>query len=234
MLNLIIVLIMFFLLVFSTFLVIDLPFITFLFANIPSGVNVIYSNSILAVGTFQGSLQIPIIILSSLMLNPRLNFVFIMSYYIIGFYLFPIFYSGGGSAYFSQPTIGYLLAFLPSTILLSRFAWKDHNYKRYLLNTRYTFFLAFMNILFIHFIGIVTAFFVLGNNSKFLNTFQAYFYIPLLSQIMLAALMCIIASSINSTKFNLLTRYKNFMETALKKSTTRRTLAKKPQIKRIH
>ncbi len=232
MLNLIIFLTMFFLLVFSTFLVVDLPFITFLFADLPQSVNVVYSNSVLAVGTFQGSLQIPIIILSSLMLNPKLNFVFICTYYAIGFYGIPIFYLGGGINYLSQPTIGYLLAFLPSTILLSKFAWKDFNYKKYLLNTRYTFFLAFMNILFIHFIGIFTAFFVLGNNSKFLNTFQAYFYIPFLSQIMLSMLMCIIASNINRVKFNLVSRYKNFMETTMKKSTTRRRLAKKNNVKR--
>lgn len=232
MLNLIIVLSMFFLLVFSTFLVIDLPFITFLFANIPQGVNIYYSNSIVALGTFQGSLQIPIIILSSLLLNPRLNFIFICTYYAIGFYSMPIFYSGGGSQYLGQPTVGYLFSFLPATILLSKFAWKDHNYKKYLLNTRYIFFLSFMTILFIHLIGILTAFFILGNNSKFLNIFQAYFYIPFLSQILLAALMCIIASNLNNLKFNLLTRYKNFMETALKKSTTRRRLAKKTNIKR--
>lgn len=227
MLNLIIVLTMFFLLVLSTFVVVDLPFITFIFAKVPETVNITYQNSLIAVGTFTGSLQIPIIILSSLLLNPRLNFIFISTYFAIGFYGIPIFYSGGGSQYFSQPTIGYLLSFLPATILLSKYAWKDHNYKKYLLNTRYTFFISFLTLLFIHFIGIFTAFFFTNNNSKFLNMFQAYFYIPFLSQLMLIASMCIIAAGINTLKFNLVNRYRNFTETAFKKSTKRRRLAKK-------
>lgn len=230
MLNLIIVLIMFFLLVFSTFFVVELPFITFLFASIPDTVNVYYQNSLIATGTFAGSLQIPIIILSSLLLNPRLNFVFICTYYAIGFYGIPIFYSGGGSQYLGQPTIGYLLSFLPATILLSRFAWKDHNYKKYLLNTRYTFFLSFVTLLFIHFIGITTAFFILGNTSRFLNIFQAFFYIPFLSQLLLAALACIIATNVNSTKFYMVNGYRKFMDNALRKSTKRRRLAKKAPI----
>lgn len=230
MLNLVIVLIMFLLLVLSTFFVVDLPFITFIFAKIPDSVNVTYQNSILAMGTFSSSLQIPVIILSSLLLNPRLNFVFLITYYGIGFYGIPIFYSGGGYEYLSQPTVGYLLSFLPASIFLSKFAWKDNNFDRYLLNTRYIFFLSFLTLLFIHLVGLLTALFFTNSSSKFLNMFQSYFYIPFLSQLMLIAVICIISKIINKSKFAMVNSYRSFTDNALKKSTKRRRLAKKPTI----
>lgn len=227
MLNLIIVAVLFFLMVFSTFFVVQLPFITFLFADVPSEVTVTYSNSLIAMGYFLSSMQIPVVILSSLLLNPRLNFFFISIYYLIGLYGVPIFYSGGGKEYLHQPTIGYLLSFLPVSILLSRFAWKDNNYKRYLFNSRYIFFLAFVALLAIHFIGLITAFFILGANSRFLTIFQAYFYIPFLSQLLLIAVTCIIATNLNRFKFYMLSRYMRFVGRVLKNSTKRRQLAKK-------
>ncbi|MFN8577062.1 MAG: biotin transporter BioY [Candidatus Sericytochromatia bacterium] len=224
MLNLLIALTLFLLLVLSTFFVIDLPFITFIFANIPESVNIVYQNSLLAIGTYSGSLQIPVIILSSLLLNPKLNFIFIMTYFCIGFYSKPIFYSGGGKEYFEQPTIGYLLSFLLVTILISKYVWKDHNYNKYLLNTRYTFFISFMGLLLIHFIGITTAFLFVNNNHKFLNMFQSFFYIPFLSQLMLIAVACILAKYINIVKFYLVNKYRN-LNKAIRKSTRRRKLS---------
>ncbi len=227
MLNLFIVAILFFLLVFSTFLVVQLPFITFLFADIPTEVTVSYSNSLIATGYFLSSMQIPIIILSSLILNPRLNFFFMSIYYAIGFYGIPIFYGGGGKEYLNQPTIGYLMSFLPVSILLSRFAWKENNYKKYLFNSRYIFFLAFVALLSIHFIGLITAFIVLGANSSFINLFQAYFYIPFLSQLLLIAVTCIFATNFNRLKFYTLSKYRRYVNKTLKNSTKRRQLVKK-------
>lgn len=230
MLNLIIVLTMFLLLILSTFFVVDLPFITFIFAKIPESVNVTYQNSILAMGTFSSSLQIPVIILSSLLLNPRLNFIFLMTYYGIGFYGIPIFYAGGGSEYLNQPTVGYLLSFLPASLFLSKFAWKDNNFERYLLNTRYIFFLSFVTLLLIHIIGITTALFFTNSTAKFLNMFQSYFYIPFLSQLLLIAAICILSKIINTIKFSIVNSYSSFIDNALKKSTKRRRLAKNKPI----
>src|SRR5688572_15079734 len=137
MLNLIIFAALFFILVFSTFFVVQLPFVVFFFNNLPEEVLLTYSSQFISTGYFYGNLQIPAIILCALLLNPRLSFFFMLTYFSIGLSGYPIFYYGGGKEYLNQNSIGYLVSFFPIIVLLSKFAWKDKNFEKYLFNTKY-------------------------------------------------------------------------------------------------
>jgi biotin transporter BioY len=215
MLNLIIFAVLFFILVFSTFFVVQLPFIVFFFQAIPTEATLIYSDQLISTGFYQGNLQIPAIILSALLLNPRLCFFFMLTYFCTGFYGQPIFYYGGGSEYLNQASIGYLIAFFPVAVLLSFLAWNNKNYEKYLFNSEYTFFISLIALLLIHTAGVITAFFRLKGHD-IINVFQVYFSIPFFSQVLLIAVICILATNLNRLKYYLLEKYKNFMDSIFK------------------
>jgi biotin transporter BioY len=215
MLNLIIFATLFFILVFSTFFVVQLPFLVFFFPVIPPEATPFYSDQIISTGYFPSNLQIPAIILCALLLNPRLSFFFMLTYFSIGFSGSPIFYYGGGSEYLNQPSIGYLLAFFPVVVLLSNLAWQSKNYEKYLFNSRYIFLISFIALLLIHLAGVITAFIRL-KGSDFTNVMQVYMSIPLLSQLLLIALVSILATNLNRLKFFMLEKYKKYIDSIFK------------------
>lgn len=230
MFNLIIAAALFFLLVFSTFFVVQLPFIVFFPQDLPTDLIINYSYNFVKIGYFQSNLQIPVFILCSLLLNPRLSVSFIITYFIIGLSGMPIFYNGGGVEYLSQNSIGYLFALLPTAFFISSMAWKDNDVDRYLYNTRFTFFISCIALLFIHIMGIAIYYFKFNGSISLLNIIQAYFFIPILSQVLLVAVFSILAADITRFKFYCMGKYKSILKSSV--TTTKRRIIVKPKRKR--
>ncbi len=221
MLNLVLTAFLFFFITFSTFFVIKLPFILFFFQSFPPEVIIEYSNSFITFGYFESNLQIPALIFCALLLNPRLCFFFMLIYYFIGFTKYPIFYFGGGMEYLNEPTAGYLLTFFPIAVLLSNLAWKDKNFEKFLYNTRYIFFISLMGLFIIHFVGLLSAIIKLFGIVNILDIIQIFFLIPFLSQILLIALISILATNLNRLKYFILAKYMKYIESILQKSVKR-------------
>lgn len=68
-------------------------------------------------GTYSGNLQLPMYFLCLTLLDGTLATLTLGLYLLMGLTIFPIFYYGGGPAYFSQPTFGYLAILLPAAWL---------------------------------------------------------------------------------------------------------------------
>jgi len=207
--NLIIFFSLGFVIIFSTFFITYFPFISF-FTDLSSYSSFVitYSNSLFSIGYFQSNLQIPVVILVSLLLNPYLNFIFMLSYLILGFFKYPIFYYGGGMDYIQQDSVGYILSFLPVSIMISNLAWRK-NRQKYLFNTKYLFSISILGLILIHLIGMGILFirFNFSNFSDFLRLAQIYFFIPILSQVMLVYVFTIFSVLVNRFKFFIFENY---------------------------
>jgi biotin transporter BioY len=240
MLNLIIFAGLFFILVFSTFFVVQLPFIVFFYSGLPHEVTLVYSDQFISTGHYSGNLQIPVLILCALLLNPRLSFFFMLTYFLVGFSGYPIFFYGGGPEYLRQPSIGYLLSFFPVIVLLSILAWKTggpagknnispkgapvisyRNYEKFLFNSRYLFLISLVALLLIHLSGLITAFVMLGHSVSLSDIIQVYFSIPFLSQFMLIIVISVLAANFNRLKYFFLEKYMQYIESVFKTSRRR-------------
>jgi len=100
----------------SSFIQFRLPFISFMVPQLPD-TWLWYESSWLYMGSYSGNLQIPIYFLCLVLLDGTLATLTLGVYLLLGLSFFSIFYYGGGPAYFSQPTLGYLIALLPSAWL---------------------------------------------------------------------------------------------------------------------
>lgn len=227
MFNFTIGLILFFLLTFTTFVKVNLPFITFFIKDLPHNAIIEYQSNYLTFGYIEGNFQLAIIILAALFLNSRLVITFMFLYIAIGLYGLPIFYSGGGLEYLNHPSSGYILSFLPVSLIMSLFISRDKNSKRSIFNTRYTFFISLMGFISIHIIGISVIYLKLGEKTGLWNLIKAYFILPFFSQILLLIIACIFASILTTIK-NKLQRIDRKLERRIVLSTKRRGIANKP------
>lgn len=100
----------------SSFIQFRLPFISFMVPQLPD-TWLWFESSWLYLGTYSGNLQIPIYFLCLVLLDGTLATLTLGIYLLMGLTFFSIFYYGGGPAYFSQPTFGYLAALLPAAWL---------------------------------------------------------------------------------------------------------------------
>lgn len=198
---------------FSTFFITYFPFIVF-FTDLSQYSNFVitYSNTIFSIGYFQSNLQIPTIILVSLLLNPYLNFIFMFAYLFLGFWKYPIFYYGGGLDYIQQSSVGYILSFLPASILISNLVWRK-NKEKYLFNTNYVFFISILGLILIHLIGLGILFIRLNFTefNEFLRLAKIYFFIPVLSQVMVIYVFCVFSVNINKLKYFIFEIYNNLI-----------------------
>ncbi len=70
------------------------------------------------------NLQTIIVWLCGILLGPRVGFLTLITYLLIGFLGFPAFAGGGGFDYYREPTFGYLIS-LPLNALLSGWFYKN-------------------------------------------------------------------------------------------------------------
>lgn len=214
-------------LIFSTFLVIKLPYITFFINDLPTDVIVNYADNYLSYGYIQTNLQLPIILACALILRPRTFFTFMLIYISLGLYGFPIFYLGGGYDYLKEPSIGYLLGTILISFISSNIIWKNEKKNKFIYNTRFTIFVSLIALLFIHIIGISTAFIFMHYSIGIITLAKSYFFIPIFSQILLLILVCSFSTKINMFRSFLFRKYEDFMRYTIQTTKRRRMLPKK-------
>lgn len=70
------------------------------------------------IGIVPMSLQTLFVVMSALLLGPRLAGISVVTYIFIGLIGFPIFTQGGGITYLLQPTFGYIIGFAAMAVLV--------------------------------------------------------------------------------------------------------------------
>ncbi len=95
------------------------------------------------------TLQLPVVILSAVLLKDKGSFVCSCLYLIMGLSGIPVFSYGGGISYILQPTFGYILGFLPCTFITGYLCKKMYE------NKRRCFFAGLTGILTVHVTGFV-------------------------------------------------------------------------------
>lgn len=120
-------LIMISLILVSTFVHLRVPYLAMTPPELP-GSELWWQYGLLEIGSYSSSLQVLAVIFTVLVLRPLWASIAIGSYLALGFMGLPIFFHGGGSAYFQQGTLGYLLSFLGAAGLARFFLKpnKDH------------------------------------------------------------------------------------------------------------
>ena len=69
--------------------------------------------------------QIPIILFICTILGRKYSLITILSYILLGLFLFPVFSFGGGIKYFLQYNFGYILAYIPAVFTATYFLQKN-------------------------------------------------------------------------------------------------------------
>lgn len=132
------------LLIFSTFLTIDV-----FYPVIPTaqdGVNGFNISHFFK--TFEIIPQIPAVIFVGAILGRRLGIASVLLYILIGLFVLPVFALGGGLSYFAQHGFGYILAYIPAVWLLTKFLKNGLSFKNILLG-------SLLSVLLVHFVGVI-------------------------------------------------------------------------------
>jgi biotin transporter BioY len=141
------------LLILSTFIHLRMPYFSFLAPQLPDASPWLASSWFFA-GTYTANLQLLVVMACVLSLSTPLATLTMVLYLLIGLAGQPIFYNGGGWAYLQQPTMGYLISFLPAAwlcgILLNRHPRRQPLPGPYLLA-------AVLTLLIIHLMGALYA-----------------------------------------------------------------------------
>ena len=144
----VIVLVLLFLIYLSNFILVKLPFISINFPKKDLEHSLVdFLLSFCPHFNFEMqtyNIQTIIVWSCGILLGPRVGFLTLIAYLLIGFLGFPVFADGGGFDYYREPTFGYLIS-LPFNAFLS--GWFYQNDKK--------FFAVFIPILITHFFGII-------------------------------------------------------------------------------
>lgn len=73
--------------------------------------------------------QIPVILFSTILLGAACSMTSVFFYIVIGLAFFPVFGLGGGFDYVFQPVFGYILGFLPATLIAGSLTFKEKSFK---------------------------------------------------------------------------------------------------------
>ncbi|MBD5403224.1 biotin transporter BioY [bacterium] len=92
--------------------------------------------------------QIPIVMFVSSVLGKRMALTSVLLYIIAGLFIIPVFALGGGIHYLAEPGLGYILAYVPATIVVGNLLRKKYSFLNMI-------FAAILGVLVIHFCGIV-------------------------------------------------------------------------------
>lgn len=104
------------LLAFSAFVAVKVPFLAYGMPSKLPGAEAIAQWRGWVFGAHIVSGQIAVVCLIGATLGARAGFLAVALYLALGFGGLPVFAHGGGPAYLGQPTVGYLLGFLPAAI----------------------------------------------------------------------------------------------------------------------
>lgn len=102
----------------GTFITLRLPFIAARIPGLPDAQEIIRTGGVIF-GSYASSLQLPAVWLSGIALGPFWGAISQLMYLALGIFM-PAFIDGGGAAYFSQPTAGYLLGFVLASWIIGK------------------------------------------------------------------------------------------------------------------
>lgn len=105
--------------VFGTFIALRLPFVAKGMPPLPDAEEIIRAGGVIF-GSYRYSLQIPAVWLSGILLGPFWGLLSQAIFLLLGLFCLPIFLEGGGFGYLSQPTFGFLFAFLPAAWIVGK------------------------------------------------------------------------------------------------------------------
>ena len=91
--------------------------------------------------------QVPVIAYIAALLGPIYGLLSVLIYIGLGLSFFPVFALGGGIKYVLQYSFGYIIAYLPAVVIMSKVLKRDFSYK-YVLKA------CFLGVLTIHLVGI--------------------------------------------------------------------------------
>jgi biotin transport system substrate-specific component len=101
----------------ATFVPVPLPFVS---GHVPTGdgIKLLWAGPTFNVGLGIWSAQVEAMLLAPLLLGVRLGTLSQVLYVIAGLSGWPVFYQGGGTEVLSGPTVGYVIAVLPTCLLV--------------------------------------------------------------------------------------------------------------------
>lgn len=111
---------------FSAFVAIKVPFLAWGMPKSLPGAESLYAWKGLIFGSHVISAQLLLVWLSGALLGPRRGGLAMALYLALGLGGLPIFTNGGGFGYVTQPTFGYLAAFLPAVVMTGVHAHDQH------------------------------------------------------------------------------------------------------------
>lgn len=115
----------------ATFVPVPLPFIS---GHVPTGdgITLLWAGPTFNVGLGVWSVQVEAMLLAPLLLGARLGTLSQVLYVLAGLSGWPVFYQGGGTEVLAGPTVGYVLAVLPTCLVTGLLAarqpggWLQH------------------------------------------------------------------------------------------------------------
>ncbi len=107
-----------FLIITATYTQVPVGFYTFLHVPVLMPANIKPINDLVNIYTYIP--QIPIVLFTGALLGPRIGFLSVFIYILLGLAGLPIFASGGGFNYITQPTFGYILGYFAGLYLAAR------------------------------------------------------------------------------------------------------------------
>ncbi len=89
--------------------------------------------SLFAIKAYFYAPQVPLVLFAVALLGAACSMTSVFFYIVLGLAFIPIFgLGGGGFQYVLEPTFGYILAFIPATLIAGAMLEKDHSYKNML------------------------------------------------------------------------------------------------------
>ena len=161
---------------------------------IPTAIFLPTFNSPLNTISLNTSWQISAVLICTIVCGSRSAFVAIVAYLIIGLFYLPIFNGGGSIGYILTPEFGYLLGFLPASIICGELAQKVKDNRIITITL-----ISCIGVIIIHLIGIANI--ILGTIVyKWPNTLGdilfSYTLAPISNQIILCPVIAILSISL--------------------------------------
>ena len=143
------------------------------------------------VGAIPITLQTFAVFICSLILGWKASIVFLV-YAALGLVGLPVFSSGGGFAYVYSPTFGFIISFIPASIIIGLGSKSDKKYLKYIT--------SLCGLLLINIIGVAYMYFIfnfyMDTNKSILAIIQIGVLPFILKDVAVAIVSCIIYSRI--------------------------------------
>ena len=188
--------------VFATFVPVRVPFVLPFMPPLPD-VQITAFGYGFTWGTYITNLQFMAVIATAFFLGPRLGLLTQIIYLVLGFSGVPIFYSGGGAAYWHQPSVGYLLAFIPTVLITGFIAFRKGNLNSTrCMNANWLLLAGIAGIIMSHLIGVSFVFFLI--QARWWEILLVYVILPIPAQLTGITILSIIVASFHYIRFNLI------------------------------